>query len=195
MGTDLCVLREKTAPEFRTDDLELVRVYVDDQRNLRRIDTDVFGQNIVDDDPGDDAASMMAMLADVPADAAEDDLLVSAVLREAIPPAFVRPANSSDATVVSRLVALDSDINKVELLVSHGRVAREAGSMPMLSERWNRFSSRLRFFETNETADGFLTRVDGPVKDVDNPAQSANIIEDDFHDITMEFKGFEEVGE
>ncbi|MDS0474448.1 hypothetical protein [Natrinema sp. 1APR25-10V2] len=126
MGTDLCVPREKIAPEFRNEDLELVRVRVDEQRDLRRTDTDSFVRNIVDDDPGDDAAFMMAMLADIPADAVEADLMVSALLRDAIPPAFVRLDDSSGETVVSRVMALDTGINKVELLVSLGRVAREA---------------------------------------------------------------------
>ncbi|WP_254763715.1 hypothetical protein [Natrinema marinum] len=127
IGTDLCVPRGEIAPEFSNEDLELVRVRVDENRSLRRIDTDSFVRNIVDDDPGDDAAFMMAMLADVPADATEDTLMVSALLRDAIPPAFVRLDDSSGETVVSRVVALESGINKVELLVSLGRVAREAG--------------------------------------------------------------------
>lgn len=125
IGTDLCVPREKIGPEFPNEDLELVRVRVDEERNLRRLDTGAFVRNVVDDDPGDPAAFMMAMLEDIPTDATPDEPMVSALLKDAIPPAFVRLDDADDETVVTKVVALDIDVAKVDLLITLGRVAQD----------------------------------------------------------------------
>lgn len=68
---------------------------------------------------------MQAMLENVPADAATDELMVSALFKEAVPPAFVRLGDSDDETIVSKVAALDVDVAKVDLLISLGRVAQD----------------------------------------------------------------------
>lgn len=148
-GTDLCVPRDKIAPEFRNGDLELVRVRVDEQRNLRRLDDGSFVRNVVDDDPGDPAAFMQAMLEEIPTGATADDLMVSALLKDVIPPAFVRLEDPADETIVSRVAGLDVDSPKVDLLISLGRVAQDGGTDETLRE-----------------IDAFLDNLDG-LEDID----------------------------
>ncbi|PCR92543.1 hypothetical protein CP557_00150 [Natrinema ejinorense] len=149
MGTDLCVPREKIGPEFRNEDLELVHVRVDEERNLRRLDTGAFVRNVVNEDPGDPAAFMMAMLEDVPADAAADELMVSTLLR-GVPPAFVRLDDRDDETIVSKVMALDVDVAKVDLLISLGRVAREGGLTEEGLREMDRFLENLEGVEDVE---------------------------------------------
>ena len=127
IGTDLCVPRERIGPEFRNEDLELVRVRVDGQRDLRRLETGAFVRNVVDEAPGDPAAFMMAMLEEIPPGATEDDLMVSALLHEAVPPAFIQLDDPDAQNVVTAVSDLELDVNKVELLVSLGSLARTEG--------------------------------------------------------------------
>lgn len=147
VGTDLCVPREKIGPEFRNEDLELVRVRVDEQRDLRRLDDGSFVRNVVDDDPGDPAAFMQAMLEEIPADATADDLMVSALLKDAIPPAFVRLEGPDDETVVSTIAGLDIDSPKVDLLISLGRVAQDKGVTDETLREINAFLENLSGLE------------------------------------------------
>ncbi|ELY69957.1 hypothetical protein [Natrinema versiforme] len=156
IGTDLCVPREKIGPEFRNEDLELVRVRVDEQRDLRRLDDGSFVRNVVDDDPGDPAAFMRAMLEEIPAGATADDLMVSALLKDAIQPAFVRLEDPADETIVSRVVALDSDINKVEFLITLGRVAREADFSVADSREIEQVFESLETFDATVDLDQYL---------------------------------------
>ncbi|AAV48350.1 unknown [Haloarcula marismortui ATCC 43049] len=65
------------------------------------------------------------MLADVPSDATDDNLYVSALLRDVIPPAFVRLDDPDNESVVTKVMRLETDVNKIKLLVSLGRVARQ----------------------------------------------------------------------
>lgn len=128
-GVDACVSREDIAAEFRNEDLQLVRVYVDEERNLRRVADDSFVRNVVDADLADDEAVIQAQLANIPADATDDDLMVSALLHGAIPPSFVRLDDPDDETVVSRVLDLDVETNKVDLLISLGRAAQHEDGM------------------------------------------------------------------
>ncbi|WP_306054758.1 hypothetical protein [Natronococcus wangiae] len=124
IGTDLCVPQDKIGPKFHNEDLELIHVRVDDQRNLRRLDTDTFVRNVVDDDPGDPAAFMMATLEEIPPDANADELMVSTILKDAIPPAFVRLDEPDGENVVTKVSNLDVDAPKVNLLIRLGRIAQ-----------------------------------------------------------------------
>lgn len=124
-GADVCVHRDDIAAEFRNEDMQLVRVRVDEDRNLRRIDDDTFVRNIVVDSLEDKVAFVKQMLADIPPDARQDELMVSALLHEAIPPSFVRLADPDGENVVTRVMNLDVDTNKYELLVSLGRAAQQ----------------------------------------------------------------------
>lgn len=156
IGTDLCVPREKIGPEFRNEDLELVRVRVDAQRDLRRVDDGSFVRNVVDEDPGDPAAFMQAMLEEIPADAAADELMVSALLKEAVPPAFVRLADPDDENIVTTVMDLDVDVPKVDLLISLGRVAREGD---ITDEDRREIEAFLENLEGLEDVDGFEERL------------------------------------
>lgn len=128
-GTDVCVSPDDIAAEFRNEDLELLRVYVDEDRNLRRVSDDTFVRNVVVDAPDDNQAFVKAMLADVPSEVDKTDQMVSALLNDPIPPAFVRADSPDDETVVSRVLAFDVDTNKIELLVSLGRAVAHDDEM------------------------------------------------------------------
>jgi hypothetical protein len=124
IGTDVCVHRDDIAPEFANEDLHLIPVRVDKHRNLRHIETDAFVRNVVTDPTGDKADSIKRMLSDIPA-AAGEDLYVSALLQDVIPPSFVRLDDPDDENVVTKMMRLDTDVNKIKLLVSLGRVAQQ----------------------------------------------------------------------
>lgn len=123
-GADVCLHRDDIARSFPNEDLRLIRVEVDEERNLRRVDTGAFVRNVVDADPGDDADLVGRMLSDIPADATDADLHVSVLFHAAVPPAFVRLDGPDDENLVTKVMALDLNISKVELLITFGRVAQ-----------------------------------------------------------------------
>jgi len=125
IGADVCVPREDISQSFPNEDIELVRVRIDENRDLRRFDSDRYVRNIVDEDPGDDMAFIKAMLEDIPTDATERDPMVSALLDERIPPSFVRLDDADDENVVTKVMNLDTTVSKFELLLSLGRVAQQ----------------------------------------------------------------------
>lgn len=125
-GTEVGVHPDDIAEEFVNDDLELVRVYVDDDRNLRRVDTDAFVRNVVDD-AASDVETVKEMLGDVPRDASDAEKRVSALLHEAIPSSFVRLDGPDDENVVTRVMNLDVETNKYDLLLSLGATASGDG--------------------------------------------------------------------
>ena len=109
---------------FRSEDLHLVRVRVDDRGDLRRLEDGTFVRNVVEDDSGGKADVVGRMLDDIPADATRDEQMVSALLHESIPPSFVRLDEPEDQNVVTKVMNLDVETNKHDLLVSLGRVAQ-----------------------------------------------------------------------
>jgi len=123
-GADVCLHRDDIARSFPNEDLRLIRVTVDEERDLRRVDTGAFVRNIVDAEAGDDADLVGQMLCDIPADATDSDLHVSALLHAAVPPAFVRLDGPDDENLVTKVMALDLNVSKVELLITLGRVAQ-----------------------------------------------------------------------
>ncbi|MBX0288649.1 hypothetical protein EGH22_20160 [Halomicroarcula sp. F28] len=127
-GVDACVAREDIGEKFRNEDLRLVRVYVDDDRNLRRVADDTFVRNVVLE-AGDEDAIIEGMLADIPPAADDEDLMISALLHGAVPPSFVRLDEPDGENVVSRVLELDIETNKAELLVSLGEAARHDGGL------------------------------------------------------------------
>jgi hypothetical protein len=124
IGTDVCVHRDDIASEFANEDLQLIPVRVDEYRDLRHLDTNAFVRNVVTDTTGDKSDIVGRMLSDIPA-TADDDLYVSALLRDVIPPAFVRLDSPDGENVVTKVMRLDTDVSKVKLLVSLGRVAQQ----------------------------------------------------------------------
>jgi hypothetical protein len=123
IGTDICVHRDDIASEFANEDLHLVPVRVDRHRNLRRLDTNSFVRNVVTDTTGDKSDIVKRMLADIPSTAT--DVYVSALLRDVIPPSFVRLDGPDDENVVTKVMRLETDVSKIKLLVSLGRVAQQ----------------------------------------------------------------------
>ncbi|WP_233357368.1 hypothetical protein [Halococcoides cellulosivorans] len=128
-GTEVCVDPDDVEAGFRDADLELVRVYVDDDRNLRRVEDDRFVRSVIVDGPDDNVAFVDAMLTEAPPDAVPSVPRASALLNDVIPPAFVRAATPDDETVVSRVLALPVETNKIELLVSLGRAYDQSDEM------------------------------------------------------------------
>ncbi|WP_367175685.1 hypothetical protein [Haloarcula rubripromontorii] len=124
-GADVCVHRDDISTEFPNEILELVRVRVDENRDLRRVDSDRFVRNVVVANSNDRRSVVKRMLADVPADATDEDLYVSALLRDVIPPSFVRLNDPDDENVVTKVMELDTTVSKIKLLVSLGRVAQQ----------------------------------------------------------------------
>ena len=124
-GADICVHRDDISESFTNDDIQLVRAYVDRNRNLRHVDDERFVRNVVDADLDSDLAYVQRMLAEIPTDATDDDLMISALLQKAIPPSFVRLEDADDENVVTKVMALDTGVSKIELLVSLGRVAQQ----------------------------------------------------------------------
>ncbi|WP_226023708.1 hypothetical protein [Halomicrobium salinisoli] len=124
-GADVCVAPEDIDPEFPNEDLQLERVYVDENDDLRRVDDDTFVRNVVDGHYEDDGAFLEAMLSEVPDDVDHDRLRVSTLLHERIPTAFVRLEDPDDENVVTRVLGLGVGIDKHDLLFSLARVANE----------------------------------------------------------------------
>ncbi|MDS0261027.1 hypothetical protein NDI56_16630 [Haloarcula sp. S1CR25-12] len=122
-GTDVCVRRDDIAAEFHNEDIELVRAYVDEHQDLRRVSDDSFVRNVVVDAP-DDAAFIKRMLVDIPSDATEDTLMASALFHGAIPSSFVRLDGPSGKNVVTRIMTLDIETNKIDMLVSLGKAVQ-----------------------------------------------------------------------
>lgn len=126
-GADVAVYRDDIAEEFVDEDLELVRVHVDENGDLRRISDDSFVRNVADVGLADDEALVGSMLDDVPSDAARDEQMVSALVSESIPPEFVRLDGPDDENVVTRVMALDVETNRRDLLISIARAANQDG--------------------------------------------------------------------
>jgi hypothetical protein len=81
-------------------------------------------RNVVTDTAGEKTDIIQRMLADIPT-TADNDLYVSALLRDVIPPEFIRLDDREDENVVTKVMALDTGVSKIELLVSLGRVAQQ----------------------------------------------------------------------
>ncbi|WP_232685985.1 hypothetical protein [Halobacterium zhouii] len=114
-GADVGVHPDDIDSTFRNEDLRLVRVYRDDQGDLRRADGGGFVRNVVED-AGSDEELVDGMLRDVPPESTGDDHLLSALVHEAIPASFVRLDEPSGENVVTRVMALDVRTSKYDLL-------------------------------------------------------------------------------
>lgn len=124
-GADICVHRNDITTELPNEILEPVRVRIDENRDLRRVDSGRFLRNVVDPEPEAELSVTKRMLANVPDDATDDDLYVSALLRDVIPPSFVRLDDPDGENIVTKVTELDTDVSKIKLLVSLGRVAQQ----------------------------------------------------------------------
>jgi len=124
-GTDVCVYRDDIESTFSDQNVHLVRVRVDGAGNLRRISDDSFVRNIVTETFDDEHETIGAMLSEIPIDAQQDELMVSALLHEAIPSEFVRLDDPDGENVVTKVMNLDVEINTVDLLVSLGKALKQ----------------------------------------------------------------------
>jgi hypothetical protein len=124
-GADICVHRDDISESFTNDDIQLVRAYAGRNRDLRHVDDERFVRNVVDVDLDSDLAYIQRMLAEIPTDATDDDLMISALLQKTIPPSFVRLEDADDENVVTKVLTLNTGVSKIKLLVSLGRVARQ----------------------------------------------------------------------
>ncbi|ACV12201.1 conserved hypothetical protein [Halorhabdus utahensis DSM 12940] len=129
-GADVGVHPDDITSIFRNEDLQLVRVYVDDHGDLRRADGGAFVRNVVSK-AANDKELVQKMLANIPLESNEEARLISALLHEAIPPAFVRLDGPDDENIVTRVMDLDVETNKYQLLVSLGQAVEEASGEPI----------------------------------------------------------------
>jgi hypothetical protein len=111
-------------------------------------------RNVVTDARGDETAIIEGMLADIPVDADPDRLMVSALFHGAIPPAFVQCDDPDDATVVSRVLGLNIETDKVALLVSLGRAAQHGDGMDV--ETIESALDTLADFDDPEIVDAYI---------------------------------------
>ncbi|KAA9404605.1 hypothetical protein EGO51_19090 [Haloarcula hispanica] len=116
-GTDAVVPQEDVALEFSNEALTLERVYRDGSNNLRRLEDDSFVRRLLDSD---------GPVGELPEDADPDDERVSVLTKRPIPTAFVRMDDPDEETIVSKMLALDIDTNKVERLVELARATDSA---------------------------------------------------------------------
>jgi len=151
-GTDVCICPEDADAEFANDTLHLVPVRVDSAGNLRRRSDDTFVRNVVPEASDDRRETIAAMLSEVPPDAASDDQMVSALLHEAIPPKFVRSDDPDGETVVSKVMALDVETNKIDLLTALGSAVQ--GSERNDAEALSIVDEALETLSTIEELDG-----------------------------------------
>ena len=155
-GADVCLHRDDIARSFPNEDLRLIRVEVDEERNLRRVDTGAFVRNVVDADPGDDADLVGRMLSDIPADATEEDLHVSALFHAAVPPAFVRLDDPDGETVVSKALALDTEASKHKLLWSLAQTAQSQDVSEEVLTKIDRILTELQRLDDEDGLDQYI---------------------------------------
>lgn len=145
-GAELGVHRDDIAPELSHETLQLVRVRVAEDGTLRRADDDAVVRAIVHEAQSEDAL-LDGMLADLPPEADEDDLLLSTLIHEAIPPAFVRLDRPDGENVVTKVMALDADVDRHGLLLSLGRAAQSEGITEEIVDKYERALDTLLGFD------------------------------------------------
>ncbi|WP_242493271.1 hypothetical protein [Haloarcula hispanica] len=117
-GADVCLHRDDIACSFPNEDLRLIRVKL--TRNATSGGS-IRGHSSV--------MSWTPILGTTPTwlggcSAISRPTRVSALLHAAVPPAFIRLDNPDDENLVTKVMSLDLNISKVELLITLGRVAQ-----------------------------------------------------------------------
>lgn len=121
-GVDVCVPRNERLPRpDNDDDLRAVRVRVDENRDLRKVDSDAFVRHVGDEQGVRDTELAERMVDD----AGADDPLVSVLGDGTVPPVFVRLDDPDGRNVLSIVMGLDTDVDKAELLAKLADIARE----------------------------------------------------------------------
>ena len=117
-GADVLMDPDAAGPDYDNDDLRLCRCYRDGHV-LREIETDAFVRRLRDDD-GDP-------LGEIPADASSSDESFSPLLATDVPPGFVTLEAPDGENVVTRVLALDVELDKLAILAKLGSAVGEDG--------------------------------------------------------------------
>jgi hypothetical protein len=123
-GADLVIPQERLDGEFRNEDAEVVRVYVDENHDLRRVENDSFVRNVVTDTSGSDGEIIDRVAADLPAGTEPDDIPISVLLNDRIHPSLVRLDDPDDENVLTLIMDLSLDMSKYDVFISVAEKAR-----------------------------------------------------------------------
>lgn len=123
-GADIVVPRGDLAPEFDNETAELLRVYVDENRDLRRVADDSFVRNVVTDTSGSELEVIGRMASDLPPGGKSEDVSLSVLLNDQIPALFVRLDDPDDENVVTLVMTLTVDMSKYQILMTLANNAR-----------------------------------------------------------------------
>lgn len=123
-GADLVVSQADLDGEFRNEDAELVRVYVDENRDLRRVDDDSFVRNVVTETSGSDHETIGQMAANLPPGTDPEDVPMSVLLNEQVPPSFVHLDAPDGENVVTLVMGLNVQMSKYDVLMALANRAR-----------------------------------------------------------------------
>ena len=146
-GTDAVVDRADLAREFTNEALTLERVYRDESNTLRRVEDDSFLRRIIDDGE---------VIGDLPADVDEADEPLSALLEASIPPAFVRLDDPDGETVVSTVLALDTEASKHKLLWSLAQTAQSQDVSEEVLTKIDRILTELQRLDDEDGLDQYI---------------------------------------
>ena len=145
-GTDAVVDRADLAREFTNEALTLERVYRDESNTLRRVEDDSFLRRIIDDGE---------VIGDLPANVDEADKPLSALLEASIPPAFVRLNDPNGETVVSKVLALDTEASKHKLLWSLAQTAQSQDVSEEVLTKIDRILTELQRLDDEDGLDQY----------------------------------------
>jgi len=115
-GADVLMDPGAVGDDYHNDDLRLVRCYREDD-HLRAGDTNAFLRRLRGD-TGDP-------IGEIPAGATPSEEVFSPLLAIDIPPEFARLDDRDAANVVTRVLALDIELDKLDLLAKLGSAVSE----------------------------------------------------------------------
>ena len=118
-GTDILMDPEAVGEDYHDADLRLVRCYREDAL-LRECDGDAFVRRLRDES-GDP-------MGEIPADATRNQEAYSPLLAIDVPPAFVMLDDPDGENVVTRVMALELDVPKLDLLAKLGSAVPASAS-------------------------------------------------------------------
>jgi|AntRauTorcE11898_2_1112593.scaffolds.fasta_scaffold10909_3 hypothetical protein len=121
LGADVLMDPDAVGDDFHNDDLRLVRCYREADI-LRESDSDAFVRRLRDE-RGDPMGA-------VPADATTGSEAYSPLLAIDLPPGFVTLDAADGKNVVTRVMALELDVPKLDLLAKLGSAVPESASDP-----------------------------------------------------------------
>jgi len=117
-GADIVIPQNDLDGEFDNDAAELVRVYVDENYNLRRIEDDSFVRNVVTDATGTERQIIDRMAADRPPGVDAEDVPLSVLVNDDVPAEFVRLETPTGENVVTHVMNIDVSMSKYDVLMA-----------------------------------------------------------------------------